>query len=416
MPVQDFTDRGVRALPIPTSGQVDYFDAGRKPAGFGVRISYKGTRAWIFIYRYNGVKRRMKLGLVDEIGLKGARDLAWDAHAKARRGLDPASERKKLTKRAETVAELARCYIEEYAKPKKRSWKKDEGNLERDVIPQIGRKRLADVTRQDIRDLLRPILERGAPVQANRTLEVVRKMLNWAIQEKDLLAVNPAALVTKQTESGGRSRFLREAEYKRFWAALDPEVLGHAGAVAFKILALTAQREMELLRTRWSDIDLDSQTWIIPADNAKNQREHLVPLPPLTLALFLELHRMKGERHDFVFESPVKPGSHVRRVFIEKRIIKIRKAAGLYDVTVHDLRRSATTYWGKLRVDQLLKKRLLNHSRRGDVTSAVYDRFEYLDEKRDALRRWEVLLLDMVGGMLDPVEATASNVVPLARA
>lgn len=51
MPVQNFTDRGVRALPIPTSGQVDYFDAGRKPAGFGVRISYKGTRAWIFIYR-----------------------------------------------------------------------------------------------------------------------------------------------------------------------------------------------------------------------------------------------------------------------------------------------------------------------------------------------------------------------------
>src|SRR5271166_4904875 len=70
MPVQNFTDRGVRALPIPTSGQVDYFDAGRKPAGFGVRISYKGTRAWIFIYRYNGVKRRMKLALVDEIGLK----------------------------------------------------------------------------------------------------------------------------------------------------------------------------------------------------------------------------------------------------------------------------------------------------------------------------------------------------------
>jgi len=166
MPVQNFTDRGVRALPIPTSGQVDYFDAGRKPAGFGVRISYKGTRAWIFIYRYNGVKRRMKLALVDEIGLKGARDLAWDAHAKARKGLDPASERKKLTERAETVAELARSYIEEYAKPKKRSWKKDLENLDRDVIPQIGRKRLVDVTRQDIRDLLKPILDRGAPVQA----------------------------------------------------------------------------------------------------------------------------------------------------------------------------------------------------------------------------------------------------------
>jgi hypothetical protein len=83
---------------------------------------------------------------------------------------------------------------------------------------------------------------------------------------------------------------------------------------------------------------------------------------------------------------------------------------------VHDLRRSATTYWGKLKVDQLLKKRLLNHSRRGDVTSAIYDRFEYIDEKRDALTRWEALLLEMVGGRPDPAEEIASNVVPMARA
>jgi integrase len=397
MPVQDFTDRGVRALPIPKTGQVDYFDASRKPVGFGVRISHKGTRTWIFVYRYNSVKRRLKLGRVSEMGLKGARDLAWDAHASARKGLDPASERKKLARRAETVDELARSYVEEYAKLQKRSWRKDEQNLARDVIPKIGRKRLADVTRQDIRELLKPILDRGAPVQANRTLEVVRKMFNWGIQERDLLTVNPAALVSKQTESGGRSRFLSEAEFKRFWSALETQVLGHAGVAAFKILALTGQREMELLRTRWSDIDFGGQTWTIPADHTKNQREHLVPLPPVALALFCELHRNGGERNVFVFQSPIKPGSHVRRVFIEKRIIKIRKAAGLDDVTVHDLRRSATTYWGKLRIDQLLKKRLLNHSRRGDVTSAVYDRFEYLDEKREALTQWETLLLEMVG-------------------
>jgi hypothetical protein len=63
---------------------------------------------------------------------------------------------------------------------------------------------------------------------------------------------------------------------------------------------------------------------------------------------------------------------------------------------VHDLRRSATTYWGKLNIDPQLKKRLLNHSRRADMT-AIYDRFEYLDQKRSALTKWEELLFEMVG-------------------
>lgn len=100
--------------------------------------------------------------------------------------------------RVETVRELAAAYIAEYAKPKKRSWKKDEQILDREVIPFIGRKRVVDVTRQDIReDVLRQIVARGAPVRANHTLEIVRKMFNWAIQEKDLVLVNPAALLPK---------------------------------------------------------------------------------------------------------------------------------------------------------------------------------------------------------------------------
>jgi integrase len=268
---------------------------------------------------------------------------------------------------------------------------------------------LADVTRKDIRDLLKPIVDRGAPVRANHTLEVVRKMFNWAIKEHDLLAVNPAAMISKPGVSVDRDRYLTEEEFKRFWKALDPAQLSFRGAAAFKILALTGQREMELIRARWVEVDLAEGIWIIPRNNAKNRREHVLPLAPLALSLFRKLKAEAGERDEWVFRSPVSD-SHVRRVFIEKRIIKIRKAAGISDVNVHDLRRTATTYWGKLRIEPHIKKRLLNHSQRGNVTS-IYDRFEYLDEKRDALRQWEALLTDMISDK----GPESSNVVELAR-
>jgi integrase len=440
MPIapKSFTDRGVKNLLLPKEGQrfrrrrdggagpgnvilqVDYFDPDRKPPGFGVRVSRYGTRTWIYIYRHNGVTRRLKLGTVGEIGLRKARDLAWDAHEVVRKGKDPASARKLLRTRLDTVKDLAAAYIAEYARPRKSSWKVDEQILNREVLPFIGRMRAIDVTRADVRDqVLRRIVERGAPVRANHTLEVVRKMYNWAIQEKDF-GFNPAALLEKP---GGtrpsRTRYLFPTELPRFWAALDPQSLGRrgpdaTGSIAFKLLLLTAQREMELLRARWIDLDLDHGLWIIPRHIAKNRCESIVPLTPYTVGLFRHLRALIAEDHKFVFPSRVlaeRDGikTHMRRVFFEKRIIKIRRAAKLDDFTVHDLRRTATTYWGKIRIGENqisreLKKRLLNHTV-ADVT-AVYDRFEYLEEKREALSKWEDLLFEMIG--------EKENVVPLA--
>src|SRR5690348_702875 len=129
-----------RSLPrVPLSGQIDYWDPSLP--GFGMRVSARGTRTWMVMYRYNGVKRRMKIGNHPLKNLAEARDEARDALRKAEKGLDPATEKKKLTARAETVAELAKLYVEQYARPKKRSWKKDEQILNREVLPLIGRRR-----------------------------------------------------------------------------------------------------------------------------------------------------------------------------------------------------------------------------------------------------------------------------------
>lgn len=399
---------------MPGEGQVDYWDDALP--GFGMRVSSGGARTWVLMYRYNGVKRRMKIGDAKTKGLADARDDAREALRKAEKGLDPATEKKQLTARADTVKELADLYIEQHAKKKKRSWKKDRQILDREVLPLIGRKRVADVSRQDVRDILRPIIDRDAPIRANHTLEVVRKMFNWAIETRDLAVPNPAARMGKPGKVGSRRRYLKGEELKLFWAALTPENLGEDGAAAFMLLILNAQREMEVVRKRWPDIDFEEQTWTIPPDHAKNELEHVIPITPFALTILRRLRERAKPNAIYVFPSPVLEGEHVRRVFIEKRINKIREATGIEDVTTHDLRRTVTTYLGKLKVPQLIKKKLLNHAKAkpGDVTD-VYDRYEYLDEKREALLKWERMLLAMVEHGEPLVEGTGApdNVVVL---
>lgn len=394
MPRYKFNARS--KLPLPTNGQVDYFDT--TTTGFGMRVSSGGTRTWIVMYRYNGIKRRMKIGNYPQMALSDARDLAKAALEAADEGRDPSTERKVTRTRVDTVEDLCGRYIEEYAKIKKRSWKKDEQILKAEVIPLLGRKRITDVKKQDIRDVLAPILERGAPVRANHTLGVLRKMFNWAIDAQDIVMINPAAKIPLPGTVNSRSRYLTDDELCAFWDALDIEELGMHGVTAFQILMITGQREMEVIKMRWADIDLEKGLWTIPADVAKNKLEHVIPLTAYVLAALLNLDDLAQPDDVYVFQNP-ETKDHYRRVFVEKRIIKIRIAGNLIDVVIHDLRRTMTTYLGLLNVDPAIKKKILNHAKRkktGDVTE-IYDRFEYVDQKREAIAKWEKLLLDIVG-------------------
>lgn len=408
MPNFKFTARSLP--PVPATGQVDYWDEGLP--NFGMRVSFGGRRTWVAMYRYNGTKRRLKLGTHPEVALADARDKAREALDRADKGSDPATERKVLRARSDTFEDVAARYIDEYAKVKKRSWYKDDQILKAEVIPVIGRKRVGDVRRRDVQDVLKPVIERGSLIRANHTLEVVRKLFNWYSGTLDEPIPNPAARMEKPGKVKHRRTFLAPDEVREFWAALPTIGLGEKGEVAFKLLILTAQRQMEVLRMRWQDVDLNEGTWVVPGEHAKNALEHLVPLTPLAVSLIRRLKALTNHDERYVFPSPVMAGEHVTRVFISKRWDKILEASGLVEVTPHDLRRTVTTYLGKLKVPQVTKKKILNHERirKGDVTD-IYDRFEYLDEKRDALEKWEGLLLAMV-----KQPDGSGSVVELARA
>jgi integrase len=206
--------------------------------------------------------------------------------------------------------------------------------LEKDVLPRFGRRKAKDITRRDIIAPLDDIVARGAPIQANRTLKIVRKLFNWALG-RDLLDANPCYRIPKPSNEKRSDRVLTEEEMRVVWAALEGEA--PLTAAAFKLRLLTAQRGAEVLAMRWDQISIG--WWTIPAEVAKNGLAHRVPLSRQALALLEEI-RPLSDGSEWVFPAARGEG---HRVAIHKAHNRIRRRSGVWFVP-RDLRRTAATH------------------------------------------------------------------------
>jgi integrase len=366
--------------PPPERGQVEYFDD-RTP-GFAMRVTATGHRSWVVFYRAKGQLRRYTLGGYPQLGIDAARRRGREILGLAAMGKDPQAE-KQSERRAETVRDVAQRYIEEHAKVKKRSWRADHNILHRDLIPVLGTRKAADVTRREIRDLLRSIAERGAPIQANRTLEIVRKLYNWAIAE-ELVENNPCDHVAKPSPENQRTRVLAPDEIRRLWVALDarPPIF----AAAYRVMLATAQRSIEVLGAEREEIC--DGWWLIPPERVKNKTAHRVWLNEVAR------EAIKTVEPSGPYLFPSRDGGHLRR--LHKTHGRMCQASGISDFKIHDLRRSAASHMAAAGVSRLVIAKVLNHKER--AITAVYDRWGYGPEIRQALDAWGKRLGEMVRG------------------
>lgn len=398
MPRLKLTARNVDSVKPPTTGRMDYWDT--DPMGFGLRVSESGRKTWMVMYRVDGVQHRLTLGTYPAMSLAGARQKAKDAMQDVSKGIDPSAV-KKAGRKAETFKELAAAYLERYAKKRKRSWKKDEKAIERDLTPAFGNRKAKSIKRQDVVHLLERIVERGAPIQANRTHEILRRIFNWAIQAGEAgIEVNPAAGIEKPSKENQREKVLTDDEIRAVWKVMEAQTL-LMGAM-FKMRLITAQRGGEISHMRWPDIDGD--WWTIPGEYSKNGRAHRVPLSPLALSILDEIRPVTGKQ-EWVFKSPSRKGPIWA---IWKSTADIRDKSGV-EFRPHDLRRTASSLMtGRLGIPRFDVKKILNHVD-SDIT-AVYDRHSYDPEKRRALDIWG----DLLGKILANDKA-AKAVVPIRR-
>ena len=395
-----FTDRSIRALQ-PEARRLDYFDAAGALPGFGLRVTANGVKTWTVLYRNaSGRLRRLTLGKFPLVGLADAREMARKALASVVQGADPAGE-KQARREAPTFAEVAREYVE-HAKKVNRSWREKQRMLDTDVIPAWGSRQARDITARDVRELVDGIVDRGAPIAANRTFALIGRVFTWAsAPDRGLVPQhhNPCRGMERPAPEKQRARVLDASELRSMWAALDSEDVYNAAL--FRLYLLTAQRGGELRTMEWAELDLASGWWTVPADKAKNGIAHRVPLSPQAVAILSALPRVDGSPWIF----PSTRAAKGCRSNITKAVARIRKAGGV-DFWPHDLRRTAASHMTSMGISRLTVGKILNHVERG--ITAVYDRHSYDAEKQAALVAW--------GAKLDAIvhsDASTAKVIPL---
>ena len=401
-----FTDRTIAALK-PKAERYEVWENGR--TGLGVRVSPKGRKSWVFMYRFSGKARRMGLGVYPAVSLASANVKHARAKELLEKGTDPGAqqvERKRAELAAETVADLIEEYLEKWARPRKRSAHEDERILRKDVLPVWGKRKAKEIRRRDVINLLDEIVERGAPIQANRTLGVVRKMFNFAIS-RDMVDATPVAMVKAPAKENQRDRVLSVGEIRTLWKGLDKAPMSEGTKLVLKLELVTAQRKGEVVGATVSEFDLEECVWTIPAERSKNGQAHRVPLSPLALALIQEARELAGDS-PWLFPSPSVSGT-IRPRSINYGLRKLLPLISVDNVVPHDLRRTAASFMTSLGISRLTVSKILNHVETG-VTS-VYDRHGYDAEKRHALEAWAARLEEILSG-----KPSAGNVVSLATA
>jgi integrase len=422
-------DTAIRPLaPEPGKKQTEYFD--EKTPGLSLVVGKK-AKSWSLTYTAPGGKRkRIAFGRYPAVTLAKARDRAQSVFSSLHNDLDPAA-RRKAYREAPTVAEAGEEYLRLYA-ANKASRRFDENTIRKELVPLLGERKLVELTRSDVQTVLRRVLDRGAGIMANRTLQVVRKFLAWSV-EQGWLDINPASGISKPTVERARSRALSNAELCELWNAL-PRVSRQAQA-CFKLLLLTGQREMEVVRMCWSEIDLERGIWTLPPHEPGRSKArvapHLVPLTSASVAVLREFQsaisddtraREPGGRRngipgnsyeDYVFRGRHRSGSAAsptRGILVAAKEVLDRHHLKFGEPwRIHDLRRTVRTGLSQLSVPPHIAELVIGHSIGGIVK--VYDRYDYLAERREALTRWADHVLTIVGE-----RPRSENVVPIGEA
>lgn len=376
----------------------DYYDS--KLVGLGLRVSRTGKKVWFVKYRKKGDprNRRMTLEPYPQFSLADAREAAREVILRASRGEDPGEE-KQVIKGSATVKDLARDFIERYAKgpgpePNKRSWKKDQDELNRSVIPAWGHRKACDITRRDVNVLLDAKVKAGAPIQANRLLALVRRMFNWAI-EQDLLETSPCSHVKAPAPENPRDRVLSDAELRALWGAI--EAYGGTITPMFKVRLYTAQRGGEVATMRWEQVDLHTGWWTIIQRSSKNKLSHRVPLSEPVVAILRQLWAQRDDKDGgWVFRGR-RIGQPYKHIGEPTKVL--RRTSGV-DFVPHDLRRTAASLMTGMGTSRLVVSKILNHKEAG--VTQIYDRHSYDFEKRQALDAWAKRLNQIIAEQREP--------------
>jgi integrase len=420
----NLTDLKVKALRPDPAGE--YVQGDTQVPGFGVRVRPSGTAAYVVMKRLPGDAKptRVTLGRVREITLQEAREKARGAAAAVRQGIDVNQQKREALKRRQaereaaaqvrtetgyapgTLGELATRYIERECGRLARG-AEIERTIRRELLPRLGNRPFAELKRRDLNEVANAIVDSGRPAAAHKVREIGKRITSWADNE-ELIDRDPFEGGRNPVRREERARALSAPEIAALWQAW--ETMGAPMGAFMRFALVTGQRRTEIATLERSELDLEAgRLWLIPSGKAKNRRAHLVPLSGLAIEIIESVPSLDDR---FVFST--RPGTHISG--FSKAKVRAAGLSGVVDWRLHDLRRTAATRLAELGVAHPVVSKLLNHSPRGVMgVTSIYNRYEYVEERREAMELWAQRIRNIVSPPPENV-VVALRDAPLRRA
>lgn len=359
-----------------------YWDTDTK--GLVLCLTKAGVKSFQFQMWSRAHKKSMvqTLGTFPALSLKEAREQATAKRMRINAGEDIVATARGV-RDEDTFAVMFERWLEQFAKPHKKSWNEDERRYNLYMKKQFGNKKVSWFTTSYIRkwhsDITRMEKQKGkkgttvSPATANRALALVSTVFNQMRPE----TLNPCKGIKKFKERS-RDRFLQPDELKNFFTSLhDPATPEHFRD--YILLSLfTGARRGNILAMRWSEVSFDRQVWTVPADKSKNADAMDIPLIDESLEILLR--RKEKTSSVFVFPGKGRSGHYQEP---RKAWVTLLKRAGLTDVRLHDLRRTMGSYQTITGASTTIVGKTLGH--KSQAATAVYARLN-LDPVRESMK------------------------------
>ncbi|MGO9629740.1 MAG: tyrosine-type recombinase/integrase, partial [Xanthobacteraceae bacterium] len=355
-----------------------YWDAGLP--GFGVKVTPKGRKVFLVMYRLAGAGSRLRkytIGPYGRITLPMAKAQAQKIFAARLDGRDPAEEKKQSRRRlvVDRVDDLVETFIREHV-AKIGTNRRITSLLRRDVVPYWGAKSIHEIKKRDVSDLISLIAQRNAHA-SHRLLKTLKTFFRWCVG-RAVIDFSPAEGISAPYREVSRDRVLTDQELAAIILSARRMSPPYGRIVEF--LALTGQRREEVAQLKWDELDEKTRTWTIPGSRTKNKKAHIVHLSEPAWKV---IEACSGQ--PYVFGTAT--GKRFQQFGRGKRAID--KLCGVAGWRLHDLRRTIVSGMARLGIPPHVADKILNHQA-GTISgvAAVYQRHDFLVERKEALDRW----------------------------
>jgi integrase len=361
--------------------------------GLFLLINTNKTKYWRLAYRFDGKQKTLALGVYPTVDLAEARNRCDDARKLLFNGIDPAQNRKiQKAAKGEITANSFEVVGREWFAKFTPSWTEKHAEkiirrLERDIFPWVGNKPIAQTTAQEILNTIRRIENRGALETAHRALQNCNQVFRYAV----------ATGRADRNPCSDLRNALPPVKEKHHAAITNPKSIGellraietYQGTFivkcALRLAPLVFSRPIELRAALWTEFDLTTAEWNIPAERMKMRKPHLVPLSTQAVSILREIHALTGNEQ-YVFPS----ARSNSRPMCENAVLAALRRMGFSkeEMTGHGFRAMARTV-----LDEILGFRpdfiehQLAHEVR-DPNGRAYNRTAYLPQRREMMQAW----------------------------